>query len=314
MSSLYLPLGLLATFGAIMAVGLAVDSILVDRRRGAELLESQVGEVTTTNLRDQELSTRSFEERVLVPAVTGLGGLARRVTPLGMRDRISRKLILAGSPEGWDAYKVAAFKFAGGLAFGGFGLLVTVVTQAPGVVASSTVGVLAYIGFLIPGAILGQAANGRQEAIRRSLPDTMDLLTISVEAGLGFDAALAHVRKNVTGPLADEISRLLQEMQLGVSRIDAFRHLGDRTDVDELRGFILAMVQADIFGISIARVLRAQARELRIRRRQRAEEKSIKVAVKLLFPLIFCILPSMFVVLLGPGVIRISQQFFGVQP
>ena len=140
--------------------------------------------------------------------------------------------------------------------------------------------------YLIPGAGLGQRAIKRQEAIRLALPDTMDLLTISVEAGLGFDAALAHVRRNVPGPLSDELGRFLQELQLGVARVDAFRDLSERTDVDELKGFVLAMIQADTFGISVAKVLRAQARDLRLRRKQRAEELAVKIPVKLLLPLI----------------------------
>jgi tight adherence protein C len=143
------------------------------------------------------------------------------------------------------------------------------------------------------------------------MPDTMDLLTISVEAGLGFDAALAHVRKKVPGPLSDEIGRMLHEMQLGVARVEAFRHLADRTDVEELKAFVLSMVQADTFGISVGKVLRAQAKELRMKRRQRAEEAAMKVPVKMLFPLIFCILPAMFIVMIGPGVIRIMRAFSG---
>jgi len=139
----------------------------------------------------------------------------------------------------------------------------------------------------------------------------MDLLTISVEAGLGFDAALAHVRRNVPGPLSDEIGRVLQEVQLGESRTTTFRHLAERTDVDELKGFVLAMIQADQFGISIAKVLRAQAVDLRTRRRQRAEEMAVKVPVKLVLPLILGIMPAMFVVIAGPGVIRLAHSFLG---
>ena len=310
MSSLYLPLGLLATFSAVLLVGLAVDAVLADRRRTLQLLRDQVGEVGT-NLRQQELA-RPFMDRVLVPFVSALGTAARLVTPVGMRDRIARKIVLAGSPPGWDAEKIAAFKVFG--AFGGaglggfFGLTLGV---APNWAAAAAVfGGL--FGYLLPGAFIGQAAIHRQEAIRRALPDTMDLLTISVEAGLGFDAALAHVRKNVPGALSDEIGRMLQEMQLGVSRVDAFRHLADRTDVEELRGFILAMIQADVFGISVAKVLRAQARELRLKRKARAEEQAMKVPVKLLFPMIFGILPAMFVAIVGPGIIRIAQTFFGI--
>jgi tight adherence protein C len=168
------------------------------------------------------------------------------------------------------------------------------------------------VGYLIPGAGLGQKAINRQEAIQRAMPDTMDLLTIAVEAGLGLDAALAHVRRNVPGPLSDEIGRMLQEVQLGVPRAEAFRNLAARTDVDDLRAFVLAMVQADTFGISIAKVLRSQSKELRMKRRQRAEEKAQKIPVKLLFPMIFCILPSMFIVLLGPGIIRLARTFAGL--
>jgi tight adherence protein C len=139
----------------------------------------------------------------------------------------------------------------------------------------------------------------------------MDLLTISVEAGLGFDAAMLHVRRHTAGPLAQEIGWMLHEMQLGVSRVDAFRHLSERTDVDELKGFVLALIQADVFGVSVANVLRAQSRELRIARRQRAEEKAMKVPVKLLFPMLLCIMPALFVVLVAPGVMRIVETLFG---
>jgi tight adherence protein C len=231
-----------------------------------------------------------------------------------MRERIARKLVLAGSPPGWDAEKVAATKIFGAVGGMVMGAVLAALAGLAGNLWIAAAAFLAAFGYLVPGAGLGQKAINRQEDIQRALPDTIDLLTISVEAGLGFDAALAHVAKNVSGPLSDEISRMLQEMQLGVSRGDAFRHLSDRTDLEELRAFTMSMVQADIFGVSIASVLRAQSRELRIRRRQRAEEKAIKVPVKLLFPLIFGILPAMFLAILGPGIIRIAQSFFGINP
>jgi tight adherence protein C len=155
------------------------------------------------------------------------------------------------------------------------------------------------------------AAANRQRAIQRQLADVMDLLTISVEAGLGFEAALSQVTKNVPGALSEEFARLLQEVQIGVSRTEAFRHLGERTNVPELQSFVLSMIQADLFGVSIANVLRAQSRELRQKRRQRAEEIAQKIPVKLLFPMIFLVLPALFIVVLGPGAIKIYQQFFG---
>jgi tight adherence protein C len=130
-----------------------------------------------------------------------------------------------------------------------------------------------------------------------------------VEAGLGFDAAMQQVTRNIPGPLAEEIGRMLQEMQLGISRADAFRQLADRADVDELRSFVLGLIQADILGVSVSKALRAQAHELRLKRRQRAEHKAMQMGVKLLFPLIFCILPALFVVMLGPGIIKILDSF-----
>jgi tight adherence protein C len=306
MSSLYLPLGLLATFGAIVLGGFAVDAWLAQGRRSVQLLRAQVGEVP--NLRQQELS-QPFLQRVLVPFVNSLGRAAKQVTPLGMRQRIARKLVLAGSPPNWDAEKVAATKVFGAVGGGILGLGLGSLAGLSGNMMLGGAAFLAAFGYLLPGAGLGQKAINRQDLIRRALPDTMDLLTISVEAGLGFDAAVTHVRKNVPGPLSDELGRMLQEMQLGVSRIDALRNLADRTDVDELNAFVLAMIQADIFGVSIAKVLRGQAKELRTKRRQYAEEKAMKVPVKLLFPLIFCILPAMFVVVVGPGIIRLIRTF-----
>jgi tight adherence protein C len=166
------------------------------------------------------------------------------------------------------------------------------------------------LGYTIPGAAIAAKASKRQKEIRKSLSDTMDLLTISVEAGLGFDSALAQVVKNVPGPLSQEIARTLQEMQIGVSRIDALRHLSDRTEVGELDGFVLSMIQADKYGVGVAAVLRAQSTELRQKRRQRAEETAQKVPLKLLFPTIFMVLPALFIVILGPGVIQVYHTFF----
>jgi tight adherence protein C len=308
MSSLLL-LSLAATFTAVALGTIAVQASAAQRRRAVALLRSQISEV---DLRGKEMA-EPFLDRVIVPVVRGLGTLAKRVTPLGMRQRIARKLVLAGSPAGLDADKVAAFKLFGSLggAALGFGL-----AKMAGLSPFFTIVApifCFFMGYLIPGAGLGQKAINRQETIRKALPDTMDLLTVSVEAGLGFDAALAHVRRNVPGPLSDEFGRMLQELQLGANRVDAFKDLAARTDIEELRAFVLAMTQADAFGISIAKVLRAQAKELRMKRRQRAEEKAMKIPVKLLFPMIFCILPSMFVVLIGPGIIRLVQTFSGLQ-
>src|SRR5919107_1770507 len=165
------------------------------------------------------------------------------------------------------------------------------------------------LGYLLPNIVLTNAVQRRQNEIRSTLADSIDLLTICVEAGLGFDAALAHVSRNTDGPLADEFYRTLQEVQLGRSRNEAMRNLADRSNIPELRAFVLAMVQADIFGVSVANVLRIQAKDMRVKRRQMAEERAMKVPIKVLFPVLFCIFPALFVVILGPAIMRIADVF-----
>ena len=308
MSEYLLPVGVAATFLSVGLLVLGAQHSLSRRRKAAQLLEAQLGGTIPVS-REEDLS-RSFRERALLPALGTLGALGTRMTPLGMRKRIARKLVLAGSPAAWSADKVAAIKVMGTVIGTVLGWLVATALGVEGLLYAGAIVVFAGIGTLIPGAALDMKAKSRQELIRRALPDTMDLLTISVEAGLGFDAALSQVVKSTEGPLAHEIARMLQEMQVGVSRVDSLRSLADRTDVAELRGFTLAMIQADQFGVSISKVLRSQASALRTKRRQRAEEKAMKVPVKLLFPLIFCILPAMFIILIGPAAIRITQSFF----
>jgi tight adherence protein C len=154
---------------------------------------------------------------------------------------------------------------------------------------------------------LSRKINDRRAAIEKDLPDVIDLLVISVEAGLGFEAALGRVVQNVPGELSDEFSRMLQETRVGVSRQEAMKSLAHRTDVDDLNSFILAMNQADAFGVSIARMLRVQADEIRVRRRQRAQERAFAAPVKMTFPLVFCIFPAIFTVLLGPAFIQIFE-------
>jgi tight adherence protein C len=216
---------------------------------------------------------------------------------------------MAGSPIGWNADRVLASK-VGGLAAGALaGVLLVVGLPLPwGVQVVGVLG-LCLLGYFLPNIVLINKLQRRQAQIRRALPDSIDLLTISVEAGLGFDAALAHVSRNTTGPLAEEFYRTLQEVQLGRSRSEAMRNLADRSTVPELSTFVLAMVQADVFGISVANVLRIQSREMRKKRRQLAEERAMKVPIKVLFPVLFCIFPALFVVILGPAIMRVAAAF-----
>ncbi|REJ04155.1 type II secretion system F family protein [Microbacterium bovistercoris] len=156
--------------------------------------------------------------------------------------------------------------------------------------------------FFLPDVLINSRAHDRQETIRKALPDLLDQMTIAVEAGLGFDAAMVKAARGSTGPLADELVRVQQDMALGRTRRDAFHELEWRTSVEELRRFVRAVVQADAYGIALGDVLRVQAGEMRLKRRQRAEEQAQKVTVKILFPLIFCLLPVLFIVVLTPAV------------
>lgn len=311
MSSLWLALALTGTFLAIFLVGVIVDMFMRERNRPVAILQSHLGTVTdSVDLRQQELEGSALD-RLLLPSAKRLGRRVTRLTPFDLHARLNEMVVLAGNPPGWDAERVVALKVLGGVGGSVLGVVLSAIVPGPLLVKAVVVGLVGSIGYVAPSAQLRAIANGRQRTIQKQLPDVMDLLTVSVEAGLGFDAALAQVTHNVPGPLAAELARLLQEIQIGVSRADAFRHLGERTNVPELQSFVLSMIQADLFGVSIANVLRAQSRELRSKRRQRAEEIAQKIPVKLLFPMIFLVLPALFVVVLGPGAIKIYQQFFG---
>jgi len=312
MSEIWLLLAVGCVFFSVVLVGFALDASSSERKRTVRLLESQVSgsqSVTSANLRDRELA-QSFGQRVLVPFVGGAGRVARRITPMDARERVANKLLLAGSPVGWDAERIIAFKVIGAVVGFGGGVLGAGVLGLRGISMVVSIALLAVAGFLLPDSFLARKVQDRQKEVLGTLSDTLDLLTISVEAGLSLNAAIAQVVQNVPGVLSQEFARMLQEIQLGVPRSDAFRHLAERTDVDELNGFALAMIQADVFGVSIASVLRTQASQLRIKRRQTAEAKAQQTPVKIVFPLILCILPALFVIIIGPGAIRIMNNLF----
>lgn len=308
--NLILILGLGGIFMALVIALATVGVITAERQQVGRSLAA-VRAIQTAPASMQRELTRPFSDRVTVPALRRLTSLGRRLTPGGQVGRLRHRLELAGNPPNWDVDRVIAFKMLGLIAGVLLGLVAPSLLGARVLTVAGVTIVLGLLGYVIPNLVLYQMAYNRTEQMRRELPDAMDLLTISVEAGLAFDAALSQVARNTTGPLADEFFRVLQEMQIGLGRADALRALGERTDLPELRGFITAMVQADAFGIPIASVLRVQSKEMRIKRSQRAEELAQKVPVKILFPLIFCILPSLFVVILGPAAITIYHSFSG---
>lgn len=257
----------------------------------------------------QEELEPSFNDRVLTPALNRLVGLGRKFTPADYGERVREKLEMAGNPPGWTVDRVTSLKVVGFVGVLGLAALFSFALGLGTGLALVLVAGGAVAGYFAPDLYLSQRGAERAQAMRKTFPDALDLLTISVEAGLGFDAALSHVAKNVDGPLADEFSRVLQEMQIGLGRGAALRALGERTTLDEMRGFVSAMVQADAFGIPIGKVLRVQSAEIRVKRRQRAEEQAQKLPVKILFPLIFFILPCLFIVVLGPAAISIIATF-----
>lgn len=263
------------------------------------------------SLRQQELEV-PFAERVLGPAMRGITSLGRRLTPAEQVVRIRRRLDLAGNPAGWDVDRVVSLKVLLAFVAVTVTVLVCVLAQVGWLRSLAAVVVLGLLGWFGPSMIVYQMAYNRAERILKDLPDAIDLLTISVEAGLGFDAALAQVARNTDGPLAQEFFRVLQEMQIGTGRMDALRALGERTEVGDLKSFVAAMVQADAYGVPIARVLRVQSDEIRLKRSQRAEEAAQKVPVKILFPLIFGVMPALFVVIIGPAVINAFYSFRGL--
>ena len=253
----------------------------------------------------------SFSERVLFPLLARSQRMGRRLTPEDASERIREKLELAGNPHGWTVERVMAGKVVG-FVLALVGSLVLALLLGVGFLPTLGLVVLASLaGYNAPNMYLYQQTYDRADKLQRALPDAIDLLTISVESGLGFDAACAQVARNTDGPLADEFARLLQEMQIGRGRAEALRSLGERTNLPDLRSFVSAMVQADSFGIPVGQVLRVQSSEIRIKRRQWAEEQAQKVPVKILVPLIFCILPCLFVAVLGPAGISIMNNFSG---
>lgn len=240
-----------------------------------------------------------------------LRALALRLSPTGIGGKLQHRLDLAGNPDRWNPDRILAIKGLGLLVLGAIGPGYSMLLGEHQPVLLILYGVVGGgIGFFLPDLLLYNAGLKRQARIQAALPEAMDMLTVCVEAGLGFDAALAQVARNTSGPLAAELARVLQEMQIGKSRTEALRAMADRTTVTEFRAFVSALVQAGELGISVAKVLREQAKELRVKRRQRAEEQAQKVPVKILFPLVACLFPALFVIIIGPGAITIMHTLF----
>ena len=267
---------------------------------------TQLGSVQARNLEELELQ-QPFTERTLRPFVARLSRMGSRLSSASSADSSERRLAMAGNPgdlrlTDWLGVKILVGIATGGIVFVIFGLL------AGGIIAGLLLGLVGIgIGYLLPEFWLGGRIKARQKIILKMIPDTLDLLTISVRAGLGFDAALAKVVEKLPGPLSDEFRRALAEVRVGKTRRDALRDMVPRTNVQPLSNFIGAIIQAEQLGVSISKVLQVQSEQLRIERRQRAEEMAARAPIKMLFPLVGCIFPSLFIVILGPAIISIVK-------
>ena len=269
---------------------------------------TQLGTMQAKNLEELELQ-QPFMERTLRPLFARLSGFVSRLSSTSFSERTEKRLALAGNPgdlrvADWLGIKVvAAFVFA--IVF----FLLFNFALAVGPLMAVVLGVAgAGIGYIAPEFWLSGRIRRRQKAILVMIPDTLDLLTISVRAGLGFDAALAKVVEKLPGPLSEEFRRALAEVRVGKARREALRDIVPRTEVQPLTNFIGAIIQAEQLGVSISKVLQVQSEQLRIERRQRAEEQAAKAPIKMLFPLVGCIFPSLFIVILGPAIILIVQN------
>ena len=299
---------MLLFFGALLFVAAAAVAVLASttgpgRSRGvARSLELVNYQATRTTVGKHELAAR---DRLLDPLLDTLRRMAERLSPGGTGDRIARSLDKAGNPAAWTIERIMGVKGIG-LVLGAMLALVLFGLDLQGIVIAVA---MAAAGFFLPDLLVYNMGLKRQTEMRKGLADALDMLTVCVEAGQGFDAAILQVAKTVPGPIGGEFARVLSEIQIGKSRADAFAALGDRTTAPEVKTFVSALVQADRMGLPVAAVLREQTKEMRIARRERAEEQAQKVTVKILFPLLLCIFPALFIVIIGPGAIRIAEVF-----
>ena len=294
--------------GAVMAaVPILAWTLLSDSSSppvsAAELVGKKKGD--PLDLRSQILK-HSARDRALVPLIAKITRFMKRLTPAGWTVQMEQRIAMAGLNQKWSAERVLILKFIG-LVVGGLYAFRNLGGVGGGILGLVKVIAPVPFGFFLPDILIKNNADKRQKTIQQQLPDFLDQITVGVEAGLGLDAAMARTTKSNTGPLAEEFRRTLQHVQAGLSRGEALRGMANRNKVTELRQFVAAILQAEQFGIPMAQVLRVQAAEQRRKRRQRAEEKAMKLPVKVLFPLVLCILPALFVVLIGPAALSIMD-------
>src|SRR5665647_833376 len=286
--------------GAALALALGGSQRTSGVARSLALIEQGV------SAREVARNALPMADRLAKPVLEATRRLAVRLSPTGTAARLGRLLDRAGNPTAWTIERLLAVKGAGLLVLAALGFAFGGGISPLGLLAAAGAGVF---GFFLPDLLIYNLGIKRQQLLSRGLSDALDMLTVCVEAGQGFDAALMQVARSVTGPVGGEFTRALQEIQLGKPRGEAFASVARRSNVMEMRTFVTALIQADRLGLPIGGVLREQAHQMRLIRRQRAEEKAMKVPVKILFPMLLCIFPAMFIVIIGPAGIRIADTF-----
>jgi len=276
------------------------------------LLEKRLNQIKQKSILRNEINEelqRPFLERVIRPLLQWISTITRKFTPVKRRVDLEKKLLLAGKPMSLSSNEFISLYYAMAVFFGliGFGIAFIGRLNVLSQMLCALWGL--FLGYIVVELYLRTKTRIRQEQISKELPDVLDLLTVSVEAGLGFDSALSRVVHKVKGPISIEFSIALQEIRMGKQRKDALKDLGIRTGVEELNTFISAIIQADQLGVSIGNVLRVQSTQQRNARRQRIEEKAMKAPIKMLLPMVFFIFPAVFIVILAPAVIQMIQDF-----
>ncbi len=305
--------GLVIIVGAIslVVIGLrnpnAIDDMALQQR-----LEEFAQRGETVDLEKIELS-QPFTERIVYPLARKVGELATKFTPQNALNNISKQLELAGSPANLDPTMFLALQFLAAVAFGGFLILVFTFAQVKWGIGTRLliIAFFVFLGFYFPQLWLSGRISRRQKEVRKAMPDALDLLTICVEAGLGFDAAMAKVSEKWENELSLSFARVIQEVQLGKLRREALRDMSERLGLPEMTSFVAAVIQSELLGVSMAKVLRIQSEQMRVRRRQLAEEQAHQAPIKMLIPMGLLIFPSLMIVLLTPAGLRLLHSSLG---
>lgn len=296
----------LAACAVLSSIPILWWSVAANRPVSPKLVRQNLSAGRPTTIRAASLE-RPASERLLDPVLGGSARAAQRFLPAARLDRIDERLAASGMLGRFEVEQVVGLKVLLAIV-PGFLVLISILGQ-PSLMKILFLAAVVSLGWFVPDVLLAGRADRRLQAITLELPDVLDQLTISVEAGLGFEAALARVAQSRSGPLSEEIGRTMQDIQLGKRRADALDGLAERAATNDVRHFVLALRQAEKMGVPLARTLRIQADEARVKRRMRAEEAAYKLPIKMIFPLAVCILPVLFIVVLGPAILQLSRMF-----